>query len=68
MQWILDNWADIALIVGAIHVAALVIVNVTPTPKDDQWVSRIYRWFEILGGVVTELVKERKDDYVEEPE
>lgn len=62
MQWIQDNWADILTILAALHVFALVVVNVTPTPKDDEWVSRIYRWIEIFGGLVTSLVKDKKED------
>lgn len=41
----------------AIHAAALAIVNLTPTPKDDAAVAKFYRVIEILAGVVTRLAK-----------
>lgn len=48
----------------AVHGAAVAIVNLTPTPKDNEVLSRysrlmvkLYRAIEILAGVVTPLVK-----------
>ena len=48
----------------AIHGVAVVIVNLTPTPKDNemlgngaQMIVKIYRAIEILAGVITPLVK-----------
>ena len=48
----------------AIHALALVIVNLTPTPKDDAALSnaarvivRVYRVIEIIAGVVSPRVK-----------
>jgi len=48
----------------AVHGAAVAIVNLTPTPKDNETLSRysrmavkLYRAIEILAGVVTPLVK-----------
>ena len=36
----------------AAHALALAIVNMTETPKDDEWVGKIYRWIEFLAGIV----------------
>ena len=48
----------------AVHGAAVAIVNLTPTPKDNEALGRyskmavkFYRTIEILGGVITPLVK-----------
>jgi len=41
----------------AVHAAAVAIVNLTPTPKDDAAVARAYRVIEILAGIVTRLAK-----------
>ena len=53
----------VAVVVG-IHAAAVAIVNVTPTPKDNEalgkysrMVVKLYRAVEILAGVITPLVK-----------
>jgi len=48
----------------AIHGVALVIVNITPTPKDNEALGnvarlavRLYRAMEILAGIVSPLAK-----------
>jgi hypothetical protein len=50
--------------VALVHAAALLIVNITPTPKDDELLTtagrlggKAYRAIEILAGIVTPLVK-----------
>jgi len=51
-------------VVVAIHGAAVAIVNLTPTPKDDEALGnytrmavKLYRAIELLAGVITPLVK-----------
>lgn len=34
------------------HALALAIVNLTPTPKDDEFVAKAYRFIEMLAGFV----------------
>jgi len=53
----------VAVAVG-VHAAAVAIVNVTPTPKDNEalgkysrMVVKLYRAIELLAGVITPLVK-----------
>lgn len=48
---------EIVAALFAVHAAALAIVNLTPTPKDDAAVARYYRIIEILAGIVTKLSK-----------
>ena len=56
--------AEYIAVVIAIHGAAVAIVNLTPTPKDNEALGRytkmavkLYRAIEILAGVITPLVK-----------
>lgn len=52
------NHAQTALqIFVAAHALALLIVNLTPTPKDDEAVAKFYRAVEFLAGIVTKLAK-----------
>ena len=60
----MDRIADYVALAVAIHGLALVIVNLTPTPKDNTALSnaarvavRAYRVIEILAGVVSPRVK-----------
>ena len=55
---------EVLTIVIAAHGLALAIVNLTPTPKDDDALDsisrmgvRVYRAIELLAGVITPLVK-----------
>ena len=59
-----DRLADYVALAVAIHGLALVIVNMTPTPKDnaalDQFARlfvKLYRVVEILAGIVSPLAK-----------
>lgn len=54
---LLDNWGEIAGVLAAVHVLALAVVNVTPTPKDDEFYAKLYKVIEVLAGVVTKLAK-----------
>ena len=56
--------AEYIAVAIAVHGAAVAIVNLTPTPKDDEFLGRytrmavkLYRAIEILAGVVSPLVK-----------
>lgn len=60
----MDRLADYVALVVALHGVALVIVNLTPTPKDDealtaaaQLVVKLYRAIEILAGLIGPLSK-----------
>jgi hypothetical protein len=60
----MDRFAQYVALVVALHGVALVIVNLTPTPKDDEALSaarrvvvKLYRAVEILAGIVGPLAK-----------
>jgi hypothetical protein len=60
----MDRFADYIALIVAIHGAALIVVNLTPTPKDNAALGatakaavKMYRAIEIIAGVVTPLVK-----------
>jgi hypothetical protein len=58
MSNLVTNAQHLVEILVAIHALALVIVNLTPTQKDDQAVAKYYRIVEILAGIVTRLAKQ----------
>jgi hypothetical protein len=60
----MDRLADYIALAVAVHGVALIVVNLTPTPKDNAALSatakaavKIYRAIEILAGVITPLAK-----------
>ena len=52
-----QNWTELVGVAAAVHVLALAIVNLTPTPKDDAVYGKVYKAIELLAGIVTKLVK-----------
>jgi hypothetical protein len=61
----MDRVADYVALAVAIHGAAVVWVNMTPTPKDNQQLDKYsrlivktYRVIEILAGVISKRVKQ----------
>ena len=58
MEWIEKNLGALVAIAAAIHTLAVLIVNLTPTPKDDAVVARIYKFVETLAGLITKRVKD----------
>lgn len=61
---LMDRIAEYAALAVAIHGVALVIVNMTPTPKDNEaldnysrLVVKAYRAIEILAGIVSPRAK-----------
>ena len=45
----MDVIADIANIAAAVISVASVIAALTPTPKDDEWMAKLYRFIDILA-------------------
>ena len=60
----MGRFPELIAILIAAHGLALAIVNLTPTPKDDETLDtiarmgvKVYRAIELLAGVITPLVK-----------
>jgi hypothetical protein len=49
--------AELIALGAALHAAALIIVNLTPTPNDNKLYGRLYKVVEIVAGIVTKLAK-----------
>jgi hypothetical protein len=57
IRYIIDHHSELFEIALAAHATAALIVNLTPTPKDDEVVGQFYRALEILAGIVTPMAK-----------
>ena len=58
INFVLENGTGIATAILAAHALAVAIVNLTPTPKDDEIVSKAYKVVEGLAGVLTKKAKD----------
>ena len=41
LEWIQSNWVNILAVIGGLYAAARAIVALTPTPKDDEALSKV---------------------------
>jgi hypothetical protein len=57
ITYLLNNWAEVAGIAGALHLLALAIVNLTPTPKDDEIYGKFYKVIEMIAGIISKTAK-----------
>jgi hypothetical protein len=58
LQFITDNWTGIAAALLAAHGLALAIVNLTPTPKDNEILAKVYKGIEWAAGFFTKKSKD----------
>lgn len=53
------HYLDTALtLLMAAHGLAIAVVNMTPTPKDDEIVAKLYRGIEFLAGFIHPRAKQ----------
>jgi len=57
LEYLLNNWAEVAGIAGALHILALAVVNLTPTPRDDEIYGKVYKVIEMIAGIVSKTAK-----------
>lgn len=49
MTWILTHWTEIVGVVTAVIAAASAIAALTPTPKDDAFIAKLYKVIDVLA-------------------
>jgi len=64
LEFVMDNVDGILAVVAALHLLAVAIVNLTPTPKDDEIVGKIYKVVEVLAGLVSNKAKDKNGEPV----
>ncbi len=48
-NWITSNWTEIVAAIGAVIIAARVIVKLTPTNTDNEWLEKIIGFLKGVG-------------------
>lgn len=66
VEWLTTNWEAVAAVFAGAHALALAIVNLTPTPRDDEILGRVYRVVEMVAGLFTDTVKTLPGETTEE--
>lgn len=49
MDYIINNWELLVGIIGGLHVVAKGVTMLTPTPKDDEVLAKLYKWFDFIA-------------------
>jgi len=49
MEYIRENWESIAAIISGIIATASAIAAMTPTPKDDGIIKKVYKLVDLLA-------------------
>lgn len=50
-DWLSDNWVNVVAALAAVHVAAVAVTRLTPTPKDDAFVAKAYAFVVRVGSI-----------------
>ena len=58
IDFVVNNIETILLAILGTQALAQLIVNLTPTPRDDVWAGKVYRVVELVAGIVTKRAKE----------
>lgn len=53
IDWILENWVNIAAAWGMLVALCSIIVKATPTQKDDNVLAKIVKWADVFSVVFT---------------
>jgi hypothetical protein len=57
MEWIGNNWKAILEVIGGTIAVASIIVKLTPTPRDDEFLAKVVKFVAILSLNKTNLTK-----------
>lgn len=49
MEWITQHWKDILAIIGGVVTVCSLIVKLTPTQKDDNFLAKVIKVLAALG-------------------
>ena len=53
IDWILENWVNIAAAWGMLVALCTIIVKATPTQKDDNVLAKVVKWADVFSVVFT---------------
>lgn len=53
INWIIENWVNIAAAWGMLVALCTIIVKATPTDKDNKILEKIIKWADVFSVVFT---------------
>src|SRR5699024_11184998 len=49
MDWLTQHWSDVTEVIAYVIAIAHIITEVTPTPRDDKALGKLYKLLETIG-------------------
>lgn len=49
LNWVIANWESLVLIITSLVTVASIIVKLTPTPKDDEFLGKILKIISLIA-------------------
>ncbi len=62
IQWFVEYSPAIFGALFGVHALAIVVVNATPTPRDNEWLGKFYKAVEWAAGIFGYTAKEYPGD------
>ena len=57
MEDLIHHFGTLFAVLLSLHGTALLVCNLTKTPKDDEFVAKAYKLIEVLAGIITPKAK-----------
>ena len=49
MSWIIENYAAVLEVIGAVSVVAALVAKLTPSKLDDTWVAKVQKVLDVVA-------------------
>lgn len=59
LNWITEHWSDVLAVYGGLVALSTAIVKITPSTKDDEWVSKIIKVLDFFSTAFTKADAEK---------
>ena len=59
LDWISENWVNIAAAYGCLVALCSIIVKFTPSTKDDEWLAKIVKVIDTFSTAFSKADKEK---------
>lgn len=48
MEWLVEHWDDLVAGLVAVHALASIVTKLTPSPKDDEWLAKVWGFLSFV--------------------
>lgn len=59
MNWLAEHWQDILAVYGGLVAFSTAVVKLTPNTKDDEFLNKILKFFDLFSTAFTKSDKEK---------